>query len=246
MRMWSRGEEIAMSRWFSLDEEGRRSRARRGLVGHYTAGIYRTVARPIATWQLIQRAKFLNFIWGMEEVANLVSHLPQRYINPVLRTFGATIAEDAIITELLRLTSVNQAGFQPLKVGKNAFFGSRILIDLADEVTFGDCCTIGHDSRFFCHIDVAHSPLKANLFPVDIRPIRIGRGVFIGSGTTVTQGVTIGECSIIGVNAAVVSDIPPHCFAAGVPAKVIRKLDKNMIPPFNPDEACIIPEGTTP
>ena len=37
-------------------------------------------------------------------------------------------------------------------------------------------------------------------------------------------GVHIGKGSIIAANSVVTHDIPPYCIAAGVPAKVIKRL----------------------
>lgn len=228
-----------------IDEEGRRSIERRGLIGHYIAGAYRTAARPIAIRQLIWRARLLNFLWGMEEVSLLVQRLPERYLLPLLQAFGATVAPDAHLGEGILLVGVHRAAYSPFKVGRKAYLGRRIMIDLASEVIFGDFSAIGNDTRFFCHTDLADSPLVAELYPVTIGPIRIGRGVFVGPNSTVSNGVTIGECSLIGANSVVIRDIPPYCLAAGAPAKVIRELDRSKIPAFNPDEAFIIPEGTT-
>ena len=42
---------------------------------------------------------------------------------------------------------------------------------------------------------------------------------------TILPGVTIGDNSVIGAGSVVVKDIPENVFAAGAPAKVIRKLD---------------------
>ncbi|MBN2306156.1 MAG: acyltransferase [Anaerolineae bacterium] len=131
-----------------------------------------------------------------------------------------------------------------MQVGHMMFSGRRVLVDLSDEVTFGDYCTLGNDTSYVSHTDFAHSPLKDELFPVTVGPVRIGRGAFIGSNTMVTSGVTIGECAVIGGNSVVMKDIPPYCFAAGTPAKVIRELDRSKIPPFDDEQAFIIPEGT--
>ncbi len=46
----------------------------------------------------------------------------------------------------------------------------------------------------------------------------------IGSHSTIMPGVTIGRNSIIGAHSFVNSDIPENCLAAGVPAKIIKKL----------------------
>lgn len=46
----------------------------------------------------------------------------------------------------------------------------------------------------------------------------------IGSHTVIMPGIIIGKNSIIGVHSFVNSNIPPNAIAAGVPAKVIKRL----------------------
>lgn len=55
--------------------------------------------------------------------------------------------------------------------------------------------------------------------------ISIGKNVFIGNNVKILKGVTIGDNSVIGNGAVVVKSIPENVVAAGVPAKVIRKLN---------------------
>lgn len=57
--------------------------------------------------------------------------------------------------------------------------------------------------------------------PEDCRPVRIKRHAWIGNGTHIMKGVTIGEGAIIGANSVVISDIPPYALAMGNPAEVI-------------------------
>lgn len=54
------------------------------------------------------------------------------------------------------------------------------------------------------------------------RPIRIGRRCFIGGGSTVLPGVTIGDESIVAAGAVVTADVPPRSIVGGVPARVLR------------------------
>ena len=49
----------------------------------------------------------------------------------------------------------------------------------------------------------------------------------IGSHSTILPGVNIGQNSIIGAHSLVNRDIPDNVLAFGVPAKVVRKLDKD-------------------
>jgi serine acetyltransferase len=48
--------------------------------------------------------------------------------------------------------------------------------------------------------------------------------VWLGTGATVSAGVTIGRGTIVAAGSVVTKDLPPGVLAAGVPAKVIRKL----------------------
>ncbi len=65
--------------------------------------------------------------------------------------------------------------------------------------------------------------LRARNVPVDprdIRPVRICRYAWIGNGSHIMKGVTIGEGAVIGANSVVISDVPPYCLAMGNPAEV--------------------------
>ncbi|MFO0888496.1 MAG: serine acetyltransferase [Isosphaeraceae bacterium] len=50
----------------------------------------------------------------------------------------------------------------------------------------------------------------------------LGDGVFLGAGAKVIGGVNIGDGVRVGANAVVVSNLPPHCTAVGIPARVVR------------------------
>ena len=58
--------------------------------------------------------------------------------------------------------------------------------------------------------------------PHTCKPILIGRDVWIGRGSCILPGVTIGEGAVIGANSVVTRDVPDFAIAAGVPAKVIK------------------------
>lgn len=52
------------------------------------------------------------------------------------------------------------------------------------------------------------------------RPIKIGRGVFVGARAIILKGVTIGDRAIIGAAAIVTKDVPCGAIAAGNPATI--------------------------
>jgi len=56
------------------------------------------------------------------------------------------------------------------------------------------------------------------------RPVRLENNVWIGFGSCVLPGVTIGEGSVIGARSVVAEDVPPYVVVAGNPARIIRQL----------------------
>ena len=53
------------------------------------------------------------------------------------------------------------------------------------------------------------------------QPIRIGRGVWLGTNSVVLGGVQIGEQAVVAAGAVVTKSVPAHAIVAGVPARVI-------------------------
>ena len=50
--------------------------------------------------------------------------------------------------------------------------------------------------------------------------------VWLGLSVQVLDGVTIGEGTVVGAGAVVTRDLPPHCVAVGVPARMIRRTSR--------------------
>jgi len=58
----------------------------------------------------------------------------------------------------------------------------------------------------------------------------IGKNAFIGVDTMLVAPREIGEGAITGAGSVVTKDVPPYTLAVGVPARVIRKLEKKEEP----------------
>lgn len=57
------------------------------------------------------------------------------------------------------------------------------------------------------------------------KPIKIGADCWIGGNAVICPGVTIGDGVTVGAGSVVTKDIESYCVVAGVPARVIKKLN---------------------
>lgn len=98
------------------------------------------------------------------------------------------------------------------------FINENVQITCGDRIEIGEGTSIARDvviRSFDGHQIVAPgSTLSA--------PIIIGKHVWIGQAAMILKGVTIGDGAVIAAGAVVTKDIPAHCLAAGVPAKIIK------------------------
>jgi acetyltransferase-like isoleucine patch superfamily enzyme len=104
-------------------------------------------------------------------------------------------------------------------IGYNVLF-DRLhpeLITIEDYAKIGDWCIFSAHTR--------GSLTTRQAYPRTEKPIKIGRGVCINSRCIVTQGVEIGENSMIDIGSVVTRNIPPSSLAQGYPAKVVKKSD---------------------
>lgn len=115
------------------------------------------------------------------------------------------------------------------KVGKNTFIGYEVwmdftnahLIELEDRVHIANrCLLLCHQRNLtsYC-VDDEYQNL-----PYNHHKIHLKRGCFIGMGTIILPGVTIGEGTIIGAGSLVTRDIPAWTLAVGNPAKVVKQI----------------------
>jgi acetyltransferase-like isoleucine patch superfamily enzyme len=112
-----------------------------------------------------------------------------------------------------------------VNIGEDVYIGYNVLLDRLhpELITIGDYAKIGDWCIFSAHTRGSLTTRQA--YPRTEKPIKIGRGVCINSRCTVTQGVEIGENSMIEVGSVVTRNIPPNSLAMGYPAKVVIKLD---------------------
>ncbi len=101
----------------------------------------------------------------------------------------------------------------------NVSIVSRIGVEIDDDVMIGNGVCIW-DTDF--HDLTYEGRIKKKDRNIVSIPVEIKKGAFIGAGSIILKGVTIGEKSIVGAGSVVTKSIPPNQIWAGNPARFIK------------------------
>ena len=125
-----------------------------------------------------------------------------------------------------------------IEIHPKACIGNRFFIDHGEGVVIGETTIIGDDVLIYQQVTLGgtgsehgkrHPTIGNNVIigagAKVLGNITVGNNVWIGSNATILHGVTIGDGAIIGANAVVTKDVPENTIVAGIPAKVIRKVE---------------------
>jgi len=107
-------------------------------------------------------------------------------------------------------------------LGDNSFISMNNFIDVRSKVLIGKYVEIAPHC-----ILLTHGEYLSDKFAIkNIKPLIINDYVWVCAGSILQPGVTINTESIVAAGAVVTSDVPPHSFVAGVPAKIINSVDE--------------------
>ncbi|MBZ5580680.1 MAG: acyltransferase [Acidobacteriia bacterium] len=134
------------------------------------------------------------------------------------------IGDDVSLGGRVSILSGGQLEQPKLIIKDRAAINWNVTITVSREVVIEEDALISFDCRIS---DTDGHPREADLraqnAPVhaaDIRPVRICRNAWIGNGSHIMKGVTVGEGAVIGANSVVISDVPAYSLAMGNPAEV--------------------------
>ncbi len=153
----------------------------------------------------------------------------------------------AILKELLGGMGENVAIDTPFHCdyGKNIFLGNDVVINMNctfvdnKPIRIGDRVLIASNVQIYTssHPVLPQERLvpdwkkecRTTFFRTYARPVVIEDRVWIGGGSILLPGVTIGENSVIGAGSVVNRSIPPNCVAVGNPCRVIRQFGSDCL-----------------
>ena len=120
-----------------------------------------------------------------------------------------------------------------VSIGKGTYMNSNVTLVDDYEISIGEnvliapnvtICTTNHPMHYQARL---HGEMYC-------RKVVIEDYVWIGSNAVICPGVTVGRGAVIGAGSVVTKDVPPMCFAAGVPCRVIREITEEDLKKFEP------------
>lgn len=127
--------------------------------------------------------------------------------------------------------------------GNNIFLGNDVIIGINctfvdnAEIRVGNRVLIASNVQFYTssHPVLPQERLVPDwkekgttFFRTYARPIEIKDNVWIGGGSIILAGVTIGENSVIGAGSVVTRSVPANSVAVGNPCRVIRTFEEEI------------------
>jgi acetyltransferase-like isoleucine patch superfamily enzyme len=120
-------------------------------------------------------------------------------------------------------TTIAVYGTGRIEFERGCFVGHRCTLAAHRSVVLGAGAFLAELVSVRDHDHVVGAAPSSGRF--EIEPVTIGAGVWIGSKATVVRGSRIGQGSVVGANAVVRGDVPPHTLCGGIPARVIRAIE---------------------
>ncbi len=141
-----------------------------------------------------------------EEIVEIMSRLTHKQIDSTFRLFPPFYADFG----------------KNITFGKNVFINSNCHFQDQGGISIGDGVFIGHNVVLATATHDLDPRMNRKLY---YKPIKICDHVWIGSNSTILQGVTIGEWSVVAAGAVVNKDVAPYTVVGGIPAKFIKKVE---------------------
>lgn len=134
-----------------------------------------------------------------------------------LTKYNCRIEPGAVIRDLVEIGD-NCVIMMGAVINIGAVIGEKTMIDM--NVVVGGRVIVGKN----CHIG-AGAVLAGVIEPPSADPVVIGDDVLIGANAVILEGVKVGNGAVIAAGSVVVKDVEPFSVMAGVPAKMIKKVD---------------------
>lgn len=144
------------------------------------------------------------------------------------------VGDDVCIAERSFLSVVEE--FKDARYDPELWIGDRVQVATDLFVHCAGRVEIGADVRIGARVFIGDSAreyedptvMGADMVIDEPRPVRIGDGATIGTGSMILRGVTVGERAFVSAGSVLTRDVPSDAVVAGSPARVIRTWDESV------------------
>jgi acetyltransferase-like isoleucine patch superfamily enzyme len=162
----------------------------------------------------------------------------QGYIDVRGAVGNITIGDECTLQGLL----VTEHDGSEIVIGNNVFIGASTVLDCATRIEIEDDALVSYQCLLLDSNNHSNdASVRRNDLPdvkygrpynwdaIPSRPIRIGRGAWIGARSIILKGVHVGEGAIVGAGSVVTKDVAPFTMVAGNPARLIKDLPRPLL-----------------
>lgn len=125
-----------------------------------------------------------------------------------------------------------------ISVGDNCYIGDHTRVWAAESITIGNHVLIAHNVNIFDNDTHPTDPTdrredfenivwkreRCSYLSLRSAPVVINDDVWIGCGSIILKGVTIGNGSIVAAGSVVTKNVPDHVIVGGNPAQILKQL----------------------
>ncbi len=141
-------------------------------------------------------------------------------IDPSSSVNNVTIGDNVRIA---KRCSVFGSPDNQLEIGSDTYIGMNSLLNgFAAKLSIGRNVSIAQNVNIMVDSGPNASPSMQRVFPLEKKPVTVGNHVWIGTGSVIMPGVTLGDYCVVAANSYVNKSFDPFTIVGGSPAKVLR------------------------
>jgi acetyltransferase-like isoleucine patch superfamily enzyme len=126
------------------------------------------------------------------------------------------------------------AGRPELIIGDRVSVNYRCTLSIARSLSIGSDTMIAGNVKIYDNISHPISPARrlthSRINADETTPVVIGQNCWIGVGSIILRGVTIGDNSIVAAGSVVTKSVPPNTLVAGNPAVAVKTIVDDTTP----------------
>jgi len=124
-----------------------------------------------------------------------------------------------------------------ITIGRRVHIGPGAEIAGLGGVFIGDYAAVGSNAQVLSHSEAIDGGKRMSgpMIPEEIKgmktaPVRLEKDSFVGAGSVILPGVTLGEGAVVAANSLVIADVKPWQVVMGVPARPVGRREPVNVP----------------